>query len=247
MTSKGYVFDPGNFGTRLRLGSNPWSRQLFSGSLRSIVFEDLRDGVIELWPGKRQELHDLIARNRALAASILYASGKLVFFDASKEPMAIRYFERDSGMRLQVVHLVRDVRGVSLSRRKNRRELNWQRAVSAWVRMNRSIDRQLRRLPRSRWIRIRYEDLCRNPVATMNRFFQFCGLEEHDAVRDFSSTEHHIVGNRMRLAKTAEIKLDEDWRRTLMPDEIAHASKVAGSLHGKYGYPAMTASDLAAK
>jgi hypothetical protein len=51
----------------------------------------------------------------------------------------------------------------------------------------------------------------------------------------------------MRLAKTAEIKLDEDWRRTLMPDEIAHASKVAGSLHGKYGYPAMTASDLAAK
>jgi hypothetical protein len=247
MTSKGYVFDPGNFGTRLRLGSNPWSRQLFSGSLRSIVFEDLRDGVIELWPGKRRELHDLIARNRALAASILYASGKLVFFDASKEPMAIRYFERDSGMRLQVVHLVRDVRGVSLSRRKNRRELNWQRAVSAWVRMNRSIDRQLRRLPRSRWIRIRYEDLCRNPVATMNRFFQFCGLEEHDAVRDFSSTEHHIVGNRMRLAKTAEIKLDEDWRRTLMPDEIAHASKVAGSLHGKYGYPAMTASDLAAK
>lgn len=246
MLAKGHNFDPGNFGTRFRLGNTSLTKQLSSGSLRSTLLEDLRDGIIDLWPVMRRRLGDVVARNKALADSILRASGKQVFFDASKDPMAIRHFERDADIRLQVVHMVRDVRGVALSRIKNRGEMNWNRAVSAWLRMNRSIDRELRRVPEATWIRIRYEDLCRDPTGTMNRFFQFCGLDDHDVGCNFSSEEHHIVGNRMRLTSISAIRLDETWRRTLTSVEVERASRIAGSLHRKYGYPAMKASELVA-
>jgi hypothetical protein len=247
MLAKGHNFDPGNFGTRFRPGNTSLMRQLSSGSLRSIFLEDLRDCIIGLWPAMRSGLRDVLSRNKALADSILRVSGKQVFFDASKDPMAIRHFERDSDIRLQVVHLVRDVRGVALSRRRNRGEMNWNRAVRAWLRMNRSIDRELRRVTEARCIRIRYEDLCRDPTGTMNRFFHFCGLDNHDVGCNFSSEEHHIVGNRMRLTSVSAISLDETWRRTLTSDEVESASKIAGSLHRKYGYTAMKASDLVAK
>lgn len=245
MTTSGFVFDPADFDTRIRLGNGPRSQRLLSGSLGSALLEDLRHLVITLWPDKHHRLRYLVDRNKALAANILQVAGKTVFFDASKNPMAIRNFHADPDTDLRVIHLVRDVRGVGLSRRKNHSETNWHQSVGAWIRMNTAIDRQLRRLPADRWMRIRYEDLCREPAVTMNRFFAFCGLEPHDIPRDFSSLEHHIVGNRMRLTNIGEIRLDEGWRRQLTAAEHAVAWRLAGRLHTQYGYAPMSAADIA--
>jgi hypothetical protein len=91
---------------------------------------------------------------------------------------------------------------------------------------------------------MRYEDLCHSPAETLNRFFEFCGLHPHTMPRDFSTQEHHIVGNRMRLTNVGKISLDEDWRRTLTPYELTIAWNLAGPLHARYGYPPMSAADL---
>jgi hypothetical protein len=244
METRGFSFDPSTFDTRIRLGNGQRAERFLSGSLRSTLLEEFRDSAINLWPRQRRRLHYLVARNKALAASVLQVAGKALYFDASKNPMAIRQFSRQPDVDLRVVHLVRDVRGASLSKRKNQGEANWGRAVTAWIRLNRNIERQLRRLPTDRWIRIRYEDLCRAPTATMHRFFEFCGVEPHSMPLHFSSQEHHIVGNRMRLSNLGQIKLDEDWRRTLTPDEVTLAWKLAGPMHVRYGYPQMSAMDL---
>jgi hypothetical protein len=119
--------------------------------------------------------------------------------------------------------------------------------VSSWVRTNRNIERQLALLPVSRWLRLRYEDLCLDPESTLNRFFEFCGVRLPATRLEFDEQEHHIVGNRMRLAKVGEIRLDESWRRMLQPAELVLASRMAGSLHERYGYPAMSISDLLPK
>jgi hypothetical protein len=160
--------------------------------------------------------------------------------------MAIRQFQQEPDLDLRVVHLVRDVRGVGLSRQKNRGQLNWHRNVGAWVRMNRLIENQLRQLPDDRWMRIRYEELCRSPAETLNRFFRFCDLEPHVLPLDFGSVEHHVVGNRMRLTNACQIRLDETWKRALTKHELAVASKLAGAMQMRYGYPPMSDADLVA-
>jgi hypothetical protein len=86
--------------------------------------------------------------------------------------------------------------------------------------------------------------LCRAPQATLDLFFEFCGLGRHAMPLNFSTLEHHVVGNRMRLSKVGQICLDEDWRRALTSVEQAHAWRLAGPLHVRYGYPPMTVADL---
>jgi hypothetical protein len=244
MESRQFSFDPAFFDTTFQLGSNRFAQRVLNASLRSAKLEDIRDQLLKFWPRQRHRLAYLVARNKALAASILQVTGKTVFFDASKNPALIRHLHREPDVDLRVVHLVRDVRGTSLSRRKNKSETNWCRSVNAWIRINRNIERQLGRLPAHRWMRIRYEDLCNTPSETLNRFFEFCGLEPHDLHLDFHSVQHHIVGNRMRLAKIGQVRLDESWRLTLNRDELACAKKLAGSMHSRYGYAQMRDSDL---
>jgi hypothetical protein len=245
MESRSLPFDAGSFDTKIQVGTAVRAQRVLNDSLRSSTLEDIRDWMLKLFPSQHRRLRYLVARNKALATSVLEVTGKSVFFDASKNPMRIRHLGNQPDVDLRVVHLVRDVRGASLSKRKNQGIANWQRAVYAWVRTNRNIERQLRRLPPDKWIRIRYEDLCRSPAATLNRFFEFCGLERHAMPADFSSVEHHIVGNKMRLSNVGQVSLDEGWRRTLTLDEQAYAEKLAGSMQTRYGYPPMSIADLA--
>ena len=244
MAARRFLFEPGYFDTRIRLGSSSVAHRILSGSLRTTRLEDFRSEVLRLWPIQEQRLQYLVRRNMALAESILEVTGKPIFFDASKDPMAIRLFMSQSDVDLRVVHLVRDVRGASLSRSKNRGEKNWRRNVKAWVRTNYTIERQLERLQTDRWTRVRYEDLCRDPAATLNRFFEFCGLAPHSGSHDFHAREHHVVGNRMRLASVGQIQLDDGWRRSLTLEELRWAERIAGSMQTRYGYPEMTAADL---
>lgn len=244
MASRGMPFDTGFFDTRIRYGNGIAAQRILSGSLRFSALEDIRDGMLNHWSRHRQRLQYLVQRNKAFAASILQVTGRSVFFDASKYQMAIRHFERQPDIDLRVVHLVRDVRGASLSWMKNRGETDWRRAVNAWTRTNRSIERQLRRLPANRWIRIRYEDVCRTPAETLGRFFEFCGLRSHDIPHDFHAVQHHIVGNRMRLINIGQIRVDEGWRRVLTLDDLACAQELAGPTQARYGYPQMTGADL---
>jgi hypothetical protein len=244
MTSRQFAFDPGFFDTRIRLGNSNLAQRILSNSLKSSVLEHLRSRALKLWPRQHQRLQYLLDRNKALAASILQVTGRPVFFDASKNPMAIQHLSSQPDIDLRVVHLARDVRGTSLSRRTNGRETNWRRAVNDWVRANRTIERQLRTLSPNRWIRIRYEDLCRAPEVTLNRFYEFCGVVPHGLPQTFDSVEHHIVGNRMRLAGAGQIRLNESWRRVLTLDEQACAEKLAGAIQARYGYPEMSATDI---
>lgn len=244
MALRQFAFDPGFFDTRIELGDSQFAKRILNTSFKSRTLEALRDRMLVFWPRQRQRLDYLVARNKALAASVLQVTGKAVFFDASKTPTVIRHLYREPDINLRAVHLVRDVRGASLSRRKNQGETNWNRVVKAWVRANRNIERQLERLPPDKWIRIRYEDLCTAPSETLARFFEFCGLAAHNILGDFHSVEHHIVGNRMRLTRVGQVRLDEGWRSALTFGEQTCAAALVGTMHARYGYPRMSAADL---
>jgi hypothetical protein len=234
MARRGFAFSPTEFDTKLALDGT--AGRLLKSSLPSVLLEDMRDAVLRTIPATGRRLRYLVARNKALARSILEVSGKRVFLDASKSPYIIRFLRTEPDVQLRVVHLVRDVRGTSYSRLKNKGETDWNATVSKWIRMNHVIERQLGRLPTDSWIRIRYEDLCNDPVDTMNRFFEFCGVDAGGTDIDLHSQVHHIIGNRMRLQSSRQITVDESWRRELPSSKQYQAVKLAAFLHARYGY-----------
>jgi hypothetical protein len=244
MACKGFEFDPGAFETKLQLASDQLADRLLVGSLRYSTLESLRDGIVKILPMHGRRLRGLVARIEALAASILEVTGKSVFFDASKNPMLIRQLTQSHKVDLRVVHLVRDVRGASLSMRVNKGETNWRRALTSWVHTNSAIERHLRCLPDDRWMRIRYEDMCRTPEETLNRLYSFCGVEPFKLPSEIGNVVHHIVGNRMRLSGIGQVRLHEEWRSRLSAEELNLADEIAGKMHVHYGYPRMQISDL---
>jgi len=242
--AKDFPFDPGFFDTKIRLGNGLLAQRILNGFMGSTTLEDTRDYILWALPRYRKRLQYLVARNKALAASILEVSGKTVFFDASKFAESIRHFSHEQDLDFRVVHLVRDVRGFSLSRHRNKGETDLRLIVNKWIHANSNIERQLQRLPTNRWIRIRYEDVCNSPLETLNRFYAFCGLAPVDATAAIHPAEHHIVGNRMRLTSFEGVRVDEAWRRTFTPDQQAYIARLAGKMHAQYGYKPMDNLDL---
>jgi hypothetical protein len=216
MQTKGFQFEVANFNTRFELGSHPLIRRLRTGSLRSNALEAIRDAIFWAWPGQTRQLRKIAARNKALVEAVLDVTGKRVFLDSSKEHMRIKYLLKYSDLDMFVIHLVRDVRGVVTDHLSSSRSA--QQLAQSWVNRNRNILRQLEALPDNRQIRIHYEDLCQDMQGTLECLYRFCGVEPGVVVTDFRSAPHHIVGNKMRLGSSSEIKLDERWKKVLTED-----------------------------
>jgi len=77
----------------------------------------------------------------------------------------------------------------------------------------------LQRLPRGRWIEIRYEDLVAEPLAVCRQLEAFLGLPPSDAMRRFASVE---LGRRSHAASVGD----------LSPE----AREIAGDLLAELGY-----------
>lgn len=70
----------------------------------------------------------------------------------------------------------------------------------------------------------------------MKGLFAFVGVDPVAVNLDFRSTEHHIIGNGMRLDGSSRIELDERWRSVLSPSEIDVFNHIAGDLNNRLGY-----------
>ncbi len=109
-------------------------------------------------------------------------------------------------------------------------------AAHEWRRCNEEAEHALCRFHSSQWIQVNYEELCKDPDATLARVFAFFGLDPDQRIRDFRSVENHIVGNGMRLDTTSEIRLDERWRQALTAKQLQTFDMVAGRMNRRYGY-----------
>ena len=89
-------------------------------------------------------------------------------------------------------------------------------------------------------------DVCRIPdfrsssgqehTTLLARIFEFLGVTPDHPIGDFRATDHHIIGNRMRLSRTSEIRIDERWRAELLPEQIRTVERIAGPELKRYGY-----------
>lgn len=232
---RGLPFDLARPATDFRCRESGTTDRIMRARVRGAAFEQVRGALTGVAPAARRVLPVVREVNRAMIQTILKVKRASVFLDSSKDPVRLLHLMRTGNYNIRVIQLVRDVRGVANSARKNE-GVEPRFAAKEWLRTHGQVDRLRRMLGDDRVERVRYEDLCANPSGVANSLFEFLGLEPIDGEPDIASTENHILGNRMRLSMGDGIRLDEKWRTGLSPADLADIHSVAGKLHQAYGY-----------
>lgn len=258
MASRGYSeFDITSAGTSIFETQSPYVRRLLAPLYRHGALEALRDLALAFSPAWRASLADSNDRNLALIESLLEVTGSKVVIDSSKSALRLKYLLRISDLDLKVVRVIRDGRAVALTytdewnfadskdpemrsggtgTRRPPQRRSMPEAASSWKRSNESCDALTTLLPASQRTEVRYEELCADPAATLNRLAAFLDLDPKRTRLDFRAVTQHVIGNGMRMDSTSEIHLDERWKSHLSDDDLRVFDKIAGTLNRSYGY-----------
>jgi hypothetical protein len=163
-------------------------------------------------------------------------SGVEAVVDSSKSYIKAVSLYLRAPQRTRILLLTRDGRGVMWS--NIRRGDSGAAAVRAWSnRYQRALPLLARHVLPEHRMHVRYEDLARDPPATLLRICDHIGLPYEASMLNYRQKVHHIVnGNRMRLSSDSTIRLDEDWRRSLPATDLEYFEKAAGRLNRSFGY-----------
>jgi sulfotransferase family protein len=181
--------------------------------------------------------------------SIAEATGASTIVDSSKIALHVQLGARFAGVRAHVVHLVRDPRAMAYSWRRKaidgvtfdplRASISWVVSNLAAAELQRGGDGE-----RSRpgYTFVRYEDLMRDPRATVAALAARVGLDA--ATLPFTGERtlrlrpnHTVAGNPSRF-EHGEVALapDEEWRRGMQRRDRLLAGLPAAPLLRRYGY-----------
>lgn len=190
---------------------------------------------------------------RALYAALRDVTGADVLVDSSKTPLNPAALGLVDGIAGSAVHLVRDPRAVGFS---------WQRTkawsdrddggtmprygalhtTASWTLRNLTAEVVLRRWPPERTARVRYEDLCADPRATLGRLLDLVGLGDRPLPLGDDRTvmlepTHTVGGNPGRMTRgEIEIRPDRDWEDGIDPWSRRVLTFATTPLRRRYGY-----------
>jgi Sulfotransferase family len=236
MKERGHEFDIWEADLDFRAHGSGMADVILRAVQRGPVLEAARDAALRVVPPARRELSRVLSRIQSLVEVVTGIKGCDTFVDASKRPERATLMQRAGGFdEIKVIHLVRDGRAVSWSSMKNL-GLGPEEAARSWIADNQASEHARRYFPPGHWMTLRYEDLCADPQAALERVYGFIGVHARNGFYNFRSADHHIIGNRMRLSSTSEIRLDETWKQALTPEQMAVIERCVGPLNRRYGY-----------
>jgi hypothetical protein len=189
--------------------------------------------------GAREEHFNV--KNPDFYRAVLKVSGKKVLCDSSKSMDHLKFYRsHPETFDLKIIHLVRDGRAVAYSNEKKGRSYfyflgKWQKSNTASARTLKSWSQEN---PQQFSVRIRYEDICRQPEKTIGTLMAQLGLQFHEQQLRFGELEHHnISGNHMRRNRDSGIRRDTRYLDAVGPARWFLASVLAFPLLRKFGYP----------
>lgn len=178
VADSGVDFDVSDFRLKFIMGENRLSKVFRSRSLHNRWANKVRDVVLKLYLPQRHDLANLRRRNLAFVDAVLEITGAQVFLDASKDPIRIKYLAEMPELRVKVIHLTRDARAVAHSYRKHRsHNVPIEAGARNWRWIHWDIHRFLEFPGLSDVFRVKYEQLATETTSTLNRLFQFCGVD----------------------------------------------------------------------
>ena len=188
----------------------------------------------------RQKYKKLIHSQMKLIEYIVDHSGCRIIIDSSKHPITGYILSQQSDVDLYILHTIRDIRGV-VSSWKKPKEYLWSQSIKdtiKWWWLNNLLSEYLRFYAKD-YILVRYEDLVRNPVKTLEhivaRFFQIREpinfFQENQAVVGV----HHMLGsNPDKLFSGKLVVQERTWK--LSSKEYWFVSFLTLPLLIRYGY-----------
>ena len=186
-----------------------------------------------------------------LYRAIQRVSGCRWLIDSSKEPSYAFVLAALPGVRLSVVHLVRDSRAVAFSwmKKKEIPDVHWKRAYmhrysaaqsAAWWATFNGLCHAFR-WTAARYVRVHYEDFARQPAAVLTRILATLG--EPPALpflRGSTVTlapNHTASGNPTRfLVGAVDVRPDEEWRTGMAARERRLVTACTLPVLAAYGY-----------
>ena len=239
LAANGFVYDLSDRRTmpEFRMPESPVADRFMRRGYGKPAFELLRDLVLRGWPGCANRLQYLRRYNEVFIDLVVRFYGASVFLDSSKDPVRIRYLAEIPSLRLSVVHLVRDGRGVVNSARKNQ-GMSTREAALEWRETHAEIERVTNRFCAGRVLRVKYEDLCADAGRVLAEIFAFVGVSNNVTVEEAAQAPLHVLGNRARLKGVLPIRVDESWRREMSSGDLATFASIAGALNAECGYGA---------
>lgn len=230
-------FDYRNFKTKITPKEDNLLGKMQFMNFNSNFLSDIRDYLFKNIPEYQNHITKIVQNNIDLAKTILKITKKDIFFDASKDPRAIKYFRNTFGCEFKVIHLIKDGRGFLYSAKRynpRRSDLN---IILSWKKMNELMDRSIKYVKKENRFILTYKQLSKNPAETLSKLCKFVGVDYIESCLDYRNFDHHIIGNsNMRLGSDNQIKYDEKWREGLTSSQIMLFEDVAGKLNRKYGY-----------
>jgi hypothetical protein len=211
------------------------------------VLRELADGATA-WPALRTVRLVTASACTALAE----ATDARVVVDISKRPVDAAVLAGVSDIDHFVLHLVRDPRAVVHSWRRAKtftvggrtsamRTRGMASTVRRWNGNALSAEALRRRLPPSRWLHLRYEQLAAEPRAVVGRIVDFLGetgapafLDEHTVLL---RPNHIVAGNPSRFT-TGEVtvRTDDAWRERMSRTDQRIVELTTWPLMLRYGY-----------
>jgi len=255
--SRGIPFDLERFPTHFAMPRSRLASRLLGPLHRGAMLEAVRDAGLALLTAWPRHFREVMRANEAVVRAALDYYGADVFVDKGNKALRLKHLLRGEAFNIRVIHLVRDGRAVALTymdpaqyadaadpasrgggagHDRSDERMPMAEAAYQWRRCMEEAEHALARLDRLQWIRIRYEDLCRDADGELDRIFRFLDMDSADRLKDFRSIEHHVVGNGMRLDTGSDVRLDDRWRSALTEEDIRVFDGVAGAINRRYGY-----------
>jgi hypothetical protein len=235
INSLGSAFTLANWRTRFQVSRHRGLDIPLVRPLRNVPLEWIRDRVVHLWPDYRNTIDAIRQRNVHLAQALLEITGKRVYADAQKDPIRVKFLSEVDSFDLHVIHLIRDVRGAvnSIMRHNSTTDAAWSTRV--WQSANMNAHRAKRFVPPEKWMRLRYDDLCKSPQDIFDQICDFTGCEHATIPEDFYQTDHHIIGNTMRTKSVGKITSDVSWKQSLSREDLDIISRTGGKMNRFFG------------
>jgi hypothetical protein len=207
-----------------------------------------------LSPGQRDRTARYLELTRRVYRAVAEVSGEPIVVDSTKRPSTAYLLASYPGVRLRVVHMVRDPRGVlnSWSRevplpdgagpRDRLKRRPARQILRRWITVNLMIGHLERRgVP---LLRLRYEDMVTDPRAAMRAVMELSGLTATDDDLAFigpdgvnRAVSHVPTGGRVRFRTgPMPLRLDEKWRHEMPRSRQWLAAMVCGPVMRHYRY-----------
>ena len=214
----------------------------------------------KLTPRYHRRLTSFSSVLQRLYGALAETNAQKVIVDSSKHASYAFLLRHVPNVDLRVVHLVRDPRGVAYSwtKRVVRPEITTGKVYMAvydpahmatrW--MSHNLLFELLSSTGVPVMRLRYEDLARDPKLWLRRILTFAGHPPTDEELRFMTEEaadlgegHSVAGNPMRFEKgPIKVRLDEAWKERMDPSDLKVVTALTRPMMKLYGYEPSTRS-----